>query len=197
MQLSSERKCTLRKLLITFASDIKIWIDGYLAKWTIYRLDLWSEAQFLFSIFHLKMVKKNARGCRWLGKSNLGGVSHLVPAVLPTWYWDRATSATLDPGCITLHSTTLRLSLFFLSWNNTSTQPRHMWPIQSPEYYSGGGFDNLGPVQAEFFLIKCWKFDITFQIQGSNQGWAGIPVSRDSREYKPQISLPFPSRGIL
>ena len=55
-----------------------------------------------------------------------------------------------------------------------------------------GGFDNLGPVQAEFFLIKCWKFDITFQIQGSNQGWVGIPVSRDSREYKPQISLPFP-----
>ena len=29
------------------------------------------------------------------------------------------------------------------------------------------------------------------------QGWAGIPVSRDSREYKPQISCPFPSRGIL
>ena len=25
----------------------------------------------------------------------------------------------------------------------------------------------------------------------------GIPVSRDSREYKPQISLPFPYRGIL
>ena len=30
-----------------------------------------------------------------------------------------------------------------------------------------------------------------------HQGWAGIPVSRDSREYKPQISRPFPSRGIL
>ena len=34
----------------------------------------------------------------------------------------------------------------------------------------------------------------------STQGWAGIPVSRDSREYKPQISLPvafcnFPSRS--
>ena len=29
------------------------------------------------------------------------------------------------------------------------------------------------------------------------QGWAGIPVSRDSREYMPQISRPFPSRGIL
>ena len=25
------------------------------------------------------------------------------------------------------------------------------------------------------------------------QGWAGIPVSRDSRQYKPQISLSFPS----
>ena len=35
---------------------------------------------------------------------------------------------------------------------------------------------------------------------GFKQGWAGIPVSRDSREYKPQISLPvafcnFPSRS--
>ena len=130
MQLSSERKCTLRKLLITFASDIKIWIDGYLAKWTIYRLDLWSEAQFLFLIFHLKMVKKNARGCRWLGKSNLGGVSHLVPAVLPTWYWDRATSATLDPGCITLHSTTLRLSLFFIVEQHIhSTTPHVANPV--------------------------------------------------------------------
>ena len=31
----------------------------------------------------------------------------------------------------------------------------------------------------------------------THQGWAGIPVSRDSREYTPQISHPFPSRGIL
>ena len=29
-------------------------------------------------------------------------------------------------------------------------------------------------------------------LSKSCQGWAGIPVSRDSREYKPQISLPFP-----
>ena len=29
------------------------------------------------------------------------------------------------------------------------------------------------------------------------QGWAGIPVSRDSREYKPQISLPFPWHFII
>ena len=28
-------------------------------------------------------------------------------------------------------------------------------------------------------------------------GGAGIPVSRDSREYKPQISRPFPSHGIF
>ena len=32
---------------------------------------------------------------------------------------------------------------------------------------------------------------------GLIQEWAGIPVSRDSREYKPQISRPFPSLGIL
>ena len=31
---------------------------------------------------------------------------------------------------------------------------------------------------------------------GLTQGWAGIPVSRDSRVYKPQISLPFPSLTI-
>ena len=37
-----------------------------------------------------------------------------------------------------------------------------------------------------------------FEILGALfQGWVGIPVSRDSREYKPQISRPFPSRGIL
>ena len=51
--------------------------------------------------------------------------------------------------------------------------------------------------------IKLKSQMLRFILRGEkpvHQGWAGIPVSRDSREYKPQISLPvafcnFPSRS--
>ena len=32
---------------------------------------------------------------------------------------------------------------------------------------------------------------------GEHQGWAGISISRDSREYKPQISLPFLWHSVI
>ena len=38
---------------------------------------------------------------------------------------------------------------------------------------------------------------IQLMIPGSLQGWAGIPVSRDSWEYKPQISLSFPWHFVI
>ena len=45
--------------------------------------------------------------------------------------------------------------------------------------------------------LFCIFFFSTKMYNSSAQGWAGIPVSHDSQEYKPQISRPFPSRGIL
>ena len=42
--------------------------------------------------------------------------------------------------------------------------------------------------------LKLWNSETKLQTW---QGWAGIPVSRDSREYKPQISLPFPWHFVI
>ena len=51
---------------------------------------------------------------------------------------------------------------------------------------------------------RCWSYFTNAPCSSVclTQGWAGIPVSRDSREYKPQISLPvafcnfpFPGKG--
>ena len=46
------------------------------------------------------------------------------------------------------------------------------------------------------FIFSCIQNNLKILLI-IRQGWAGIPVSRDSREYKPQISPPLPSRGIL
>ena len=47
----------------------------------------------------------------------------------------------------------------------------------------------------------CWQGCATWwpnlQLRQLAQGWAGIPVSRDSREYKPKISLPFPWHFVI
>ena len=50
----------------------------------------------------------------------------------------------------------------------------------------------------KFFLVL-FKFSLCLFTKKytSMEGWAGIPVSRDSREYKPQISLPFPWHFVI